>query len=276
MSSEYATSIYPDWMMPAAPPPQTPRIGGSAMPGGVHMSTGTLRTSADWQLVVTGLSMAGLGALAMVMTYIVTWGIAQVTGWPLVPYLLQIVRIGNVQHSVIFEIGVNLLTILCFLTLMKISSLSGYHAAEHKVIGAIERFGVATEEAARVMPRAHPRCGSNLLAGVLPMMLIGVPLLSVNTILGVAVMIIGWGTRFVTGYYLQMIFATKKPSDRQLKAGVAAGQKILRLWRENPYRRVSLLRNIWNRGFAQMFFGMIVGLHIAEMIYGHLHLWLDF
>ncbi len=276
MSSDFADSIYPDWMMPAAPPPPAPRIGGTAMPGGVHLSTGTLRTSADWQLVVTGLSMAGLGALAMVLTYVATWAIGQITGWPLVLYLLQIVRVGNVQEGVIFEIGVNLLALLSFLTLMKVSPLSGYHAAEHKVIGAIERFGVASEEGARLMPRAHQRCGSNLLAGILPMMLIGVPLLSISTMLGVGVLIVGWGTRYITGYYIQMIFATKEPSDRQLKAGLAAGEKILRLWRENPYRRVSPLRNLWNRGFVQMFFGMIVGMQIAEVIYGHLHLWLDF
>jgi len=73
-----------------------------------------------------------------------------------------------------------------------------------------------------------------------------------------------------------MIFATKEPNDKQLKAGLAAGEKILRLWRENPYRRVSPIRNLWNRGFAQMLFGMIVGMHIAEAIYSHLHLWLDF
>lgn len=276
MSNDFAESIYPDWMLPAAPPPPLPRIGGSAMPGGVHMSTGTLRTSADWQLVMTGLSMAALGSAALVLTYVVTWGIGQVTGWPLVPYLLQIVRIGNPQEGVIFEIGVNLLTMLCFLTLMRISPLSGYHAAEHKVIAAIEHFGAATEESARMMPRAHRRCGSNLLAGILPMMLIGVPLLSINTLLGVGVLIIGWGTRFITGYHIQMIFATKEPSDRQLKAGLAAGEKIMRLWRENPYKRVSPIRNLWNRGFAQMFAGMIVGMNIAEAIYGHLHLWLDF
>lgn len=276
MLQRYGESIYPDWLLASAPPPPVPRISGSAMPGGVHLSTGVFRTSTDWQLLLTGLSIAALGSLAMVLTYVVTWAISEVTGLPLVPYLLQIVRMSNERDDAFFQIGVNLLTLLSFLVLMRLSPLSGYHAAEHKVIGAIEHFGELSEERARIMPRAHRRCGSNLLAGVLPALLVGVPLLSVSPVAGALVIILGWGLRMPIGYFIQQVFATKEPSDRQLRAGLAAGYKILQLWRQNPYRRVPPLVNLWQRGLVQTFVGLVLGLQIAGYIYQHLHLWLDF
>jgi len=276
MFQRYADSIYPEWMLPSAPPPPVPRISGSAMPGGVHLSTGAVRTSTDWQLLLTGLSISILGSLAMVLTYVATWGISQVTDLPLVPYLLQIVTMSNARDDVVFQIGVNVLTLLSFLVLMRLSPLSGYHAAEHKVIGAIEHYGELSEDRARAMPRAHRRCGSNLLAGVLPMLLVGVPLLMVNQMLGVAVIIVGWGLRFHTGYFIQQVFATKEPTERQMQAGLAAGRKILALWGENPYRRVPPLVSVWRRGFVQTFVGLLVGLQAVGFIYQHLYLWLDF
>ncbi|HUS79849.1 MAG TPA: DUF1385 domain-containing protein [Armatimonadota bacterium] len=276
MSYHERVSIYPDWMLPSMPPPPVPRISGSAMPGGVHMSTGTVRTSTDWQLALTGLSIAALGALAMVLTYVVTWLVGQQTGLPLVPYLLQIAAMSDQQSDVAFQIGLNALTLLSFLVLMRLSPLSGYHAAEHKVIGAIEHFGELTEEGAWAMPRAHRRCGSNLLAGVLPALLVGVPLMSVSVLAGTAVIVLGWGMRFHTGYFIQQVFATREPSARQMRGGLEAGRKLLAEWSNNPYRRVAPLVNLWRRGFVQMFVGLVVGLQAAGMIYAHLHLWLDF
>ncbi|MCD6362082.1 MAG: DUF1385 domain-containing protein [Armatimonadetes bacterium] len=276
MSESYENSIYPEWMLPAAPPPPLPRISGSAMPGGVHLSTGTVRTSTDWQLLLTGLSIAILGGLALVVTYVVTWAIGEATGLPLVPYLLQIVRMSNERDDVVFQIAVNLLTLLSFLTLMRLSPLSGYHAAEHKVIGAIEHFGELSEERAWAMPRAHRRCGSNLLAGVLPALLVGAPLLTVNPMLAMAVSIAGWMLRYPLGYFIQQVFATKEPTPRQMRAGLAAGRRILALWSENPYRRVPPLVNLWRRGMVQTFVGLLIGLQITGFVYQHLHIWLDF
>ncbi len=263
-------------MLPGAPTPPVPRISGSAMPGGVHMSTGVLRTSSDWQLALTGLAMAALGSGAMVLTYAVTWLIAQLTGLPLVPYLLQLAHTTDQASDIIFQIGINLLTFLCFLTLMRLSPLAGYHAAEHKVIGAIEHYGELTEELAWTMPRAHRRCGSNLLAGVLPMLLVGVPLASVNLMLGLGVIVVGWSLRMQTGYFIQMIFSTREPTAREMAAGLRSGHKILNEWRADPYKRVPPLVNMWRRGFVQMFAGLFIAMEVFGRIYEHLHIWLDF
>ncbi len=261
---------------PAGPMSPLPRINGSAMPGGVHMSTGVVSTSSNLALFGTGLTIALMGAAAMVMTYVVTWAAEQLWSVPLVPTLLQLTRLPDTSEGAAIEVGLNLLMILCFLTVMRLSPLSGYHAAEHKVIGAIERFGEPTLERARMMPRAHRRCGSNLLAGVLPALLVGVPLFRYYPVPAAAVIILGWMFRFQSGYLIQQIFATKAPTEKQLQAGLRAGQKVMAAWREDPFKRVPPLVNLWRRGFLQMFAGVLAGMWLMGLVYAHLHLFLDF
>ncbi len=269
-------NIYPDWMQPGIPHAGPPRISGTAMPGGVFMSTGTARTAGDLALVLTGLSIAALGSASMVLTYIVSWFIEQISALPLTEMLMMTGVVLDPHTGPFIEIGLNLLMLLSFLVLMRISPLSGYHAAEHKVIGAIERFGEPTLERARMMPRAHIRCGSNLLAGVLPLLLIAEPLWRVSPVVGAIVTILGWSLRYHTGYLIQTIFATKEPTEHQLRAGLEAGLTVLKRWREHLGRPVPPLVSIWRRGMAQIFAGMMVGVWLAGLLYRHLHLWLDF
>ncbi|MGC9318738.1 MAG: DUF1385 domain-containing protein [Armatimonadota bacterium] len=270
-------SIYPDWMWPR-PVVGPPRISGTAMPGGVFMSVGTDRTAGDTWLLLTGLSIAALGSGAMVLTYVASWLLEQAWSVPLTPLLLMMPTSRlEPEAAPWLQIVINLLMILSFLVLMRISPLSGYHAAEHKVISAIEHYGEPTMDRARQMPRAHRRCGSNLLAGVLPLLLFAEPLFRIDPIAGAAVIILGWGLRFQTGYLIQAVFATKEPTERQLRAGLEAGRKVLRLWRERKGEPVAPLVSIWRRGLIQMFAGVMAGISLANWIYAnYLHLWLDF
>jgi len=126
------------------------------------------------------------------------------------------------------------------------------------------------------MPRAHRRCGSNLLAGVLPILLVGVPLFAYHPVPSALVMIFGWMFRFQIGYVIQQVFATKEPSEKQLRAGLEAGRKVMEAWRREPHKRVPPLVNLWQRGFLQMFGGVIVGMWALRFFYSHLHVLLDF
>ncbi|MGI5818987.1 MAG: DUF1385 domain-containing protein [Armatimonadota bacterium] len=267
-------------MQPTAPDNGPPRISGSAMPGGVFMSTGTARSheglTGELSLVSTGLSIATLGALGMVLTYIISWTLQQVYGIPLAHALLMIQTTVDPGTGPWVDVGLNLLLLLSFLTLMRISPLSGYHAAEHKVIAAIEHFGEPTMEHARMMPRAHRRCGSNLLAGLLPLLLLGEPLYRVSPILAVIVVVLGWQFRFVLGYFIQAIFATKEPTERQLAAALGSGERVLQRSRETAGLRLPALVSFWRRGMLQMFGGMLLGLWLLTRIFSHLHVWLDF
>lgn len=244
------------------------------------MSSGNARSHEGLRgeiwLVGTGLSIACLGALGMTLTYVVSWGLQQVYGVPLAHVLLMVQTTVDPGTGPWVDVGLNVLLLLSFLTLMRISPLSGYHAAEHKVIAAIEHFGEPTREHALMMPRAHRRCGSNLLAGVLPLLLLGEPLYRVSPVLAVIVVVLGWQFRFVIGYFIQAIFATKEPNERQLQAGLAAGQRVLARWKEHAGDRLPPLVTFWRRGMLQMFSGMVLGLWLINHLFGHLHVWLDF
>ena len=256
-------------------PPRPPRIGGSALVGGVHLSTGAVGTGSNLQLFATGFMLIALGATASVLTYVTTWTIGEFAGVPLVGLLFQIATPDEIPHYPLWDILINLLTFLAFLVIVRLSPLSGYHAAEHKVVHAIEKYGYPTLETARRMPRAHRRCGTTLLAGILPAMLIAVPLMSVSVPLAVLVILLGWATRYPVGAVIQQIFTAKEPNERQLRAGLEAGRLLLQRWQRNPYLRVPPLQSLWRRGFVQMFAGVAAGMYFFGWIYQHLHIWLD-
>jgi uncharacterized protein YqhQ len=126
------------------------------------------------------------------------------------------------------------------------------------------------------MPRAHPRCGTVLLFGVLPALLIAYPLLWTNPLAAMVVALVGWMLRYRVGYFIQQYFTTKPPTPRQLKAGMDAGRKLMALYTSDPDRRVSVARSIWTRGLPQMIAGVIAGQYLLGLILNHLHVLLDF
>jgi uncharacterized protein YqhQ len=267
-------------MQPSLPMTGPPRISGSAMPGGVFMSTGNARAPeglvGELWLVGTGTSIAFLGSLGMVLAFVISWLLEQVYGIPFAQVLLMFRTTVDPVAAPWVDVALNLLILLSFLILMRITPLSGYHAAEHKVIGAVEHFGEPTEEYARMMPRAHRRCGTNLLAGLLPLLVLSEPLYRINPVLALVVVVLGWQFRFIVGYFIQAIFATKEPNDRQLQAALRSARLVLQRWQESGGKRVPPLVAFWRRGMLQMFGGMMIGLWLVHQLYAQLHVWLDF
>jgi uncharacterized protein YqhQ len=131
---------------------------------------------------------------------------------------------------------------------LKDSELAAWHGVEHKAIGGYEQGTDASEAA-----KEHDRCGSNLVA---PMMLSTVagnvlvrtllkargPLVGVGVALGsvaLSVELFAWSERHPDrplarafhrpGFEMQRLFATREPTDDQLKVGRAALAEILRL-----------------------------------------------
>ncbi|HWA84320.1 MAG TPA: DUF1385 domain-containing protein, partial [Fimbriimonadaceae bacterium] len=153
------SDLYPKRLTPLRPP----LVGGMATPFGVYLTTGSLR--------------AGVGHLALVTTGITLLGLLQVGG-----------ILGVVLHDVLRSRGVDssladvaeLITAFgLFLLGMRLIPLSGIHAAEHKVVHAIERGEDLAPAVVRRMPRVHPRCGTNLAVGASMFMgLGGLPLFS--------------------------------------------------------------------------------------------------
>jgi len=253
-----------------------PRISGTALMGGLHLATGNYGTASPWRLLITGGSIAGLLAIGLALTYLELWVSDQLTGLSLSAGVLGLSGPGTAPGETYAAVAAQLLPLVNFLIVLRLSPMAGYHAAEHKVVAAIEQYGSVEYAQVVEMPRAHPRCGTVLLFGVLPALLIAYPLVWTNPLAALAIAMIGWMLRYRVGYLIQQHFTTKPPTPKQLEAGMAAGDKIMELYLSNPDRKVSIARNIWTRGLPQMLVGVIAGQYLLGLLLEHLHLWLDF
>lgn len=256
-----------------------PRIGGTAMPGGVHFSSGNYGTAPSWRLMLTGFVIILLGAVAMVIAYLLSWLAGVGTGLPYSEAMMDLARPADFTFFPLVQIARNLLIFLCFLVVLRLSPLAGYHGAEHKVVHCMEKYGVLDWDLARQSPRAHQRCGTTLLAGLLPIPILAVPLLGIpqgGLVLALAVALVGWTARFTVGAAIQRVFTTKEPTDRQLATALRSANLLLARWRQDPDRRISLLHSLWVRGFPQMVAGVILATELLEWLSTHLPFWLDY
>jgi hypothetical protein len=265
------------WYVPAVTyaPSRLPRISGTAIVGGVHLSSGNYGTASPLRLFASGLGIVLLLAIGMVLTYLEAALIEHFTGLGLTGRLLGLATSEDSPLQLAAVVLLQVLPMLNFLIVLRLSPLSGYHAAEHKVVAALEQYGDISWDQVVEMPRAHPRCGTVLLFGVLPALLIAYPLLMVNPLAAVVIAALGWMVRYPVGYFIQQNFTTKPPTPRQLRAGMAAGHRLMELWRQQPNLQVSLARNLWIRGLPQMLAGVIIGQSLLGWVFDHLHLWLD-
>jgi hypothetical protein len=256
--------------------PRVPRISGTAMPSGVFLSTGTAGTASAPELALTGLSILVLGSVAMVPVYCLAWLCEQWLRLPLAALMLQVGGPTDPLVAALARIGLNVLGFVSFLVILRFTPLAGHHAAEHMTVHAIEHYGIADWEShVAEMPRAHPRCGSNLLAGILPVLLIAIPLVSVAPAVALVVAVLGWGQRQRIGFAIQNIFTTRPPSAAELARGISAGRRVLAGWAAAPDARLTVARRLWLRGMPQLVGGVVVGMWVLGAVADHLHLWLD-
>lgn len=242
-----------------------PSIAGMATPLGVYLTTGHVRAGAsDFGLFLAGVSLMALNYLAIALVAGLAWGIEHATG----------IRLWSVLSSQ----GVNAaawmdtartimlgLSVPLFLVLLRMAPLSGYHAAEHQVVHAIERGEPLRSEIVGRMPRVHPRCGTNIVAAVVLFMLVaetfGMEIVAMVTIF---VMIFAWR---VIGAYVQNYVTTKPASPKQLESGIQAGESLLEKYRENPAYHVTGWRRFWNTGMPQVMLGAAVMTGIGQLLH---------
>ena len=253
-----------DLLVPELPAPRPARIGGMATPFGVYLTDGTVQAGVgNLALMSSGLMMTMLWLLADgALT-----GVFQALSWILkrpIPALLLFgddVPIHNPWLG-LAAVGEKLLLFVVFMILMRLTRLAGYHAAEHQTVHAIERFEVLSPSVVARMPRAHPRCGTNLMAAVLVFTtvmgaLAYVPALSgmeTSLIMAAAATLFAWRP---VGTFLQERFTTKPADEREIASGIAAGQTLLARYLEEAPVRPSLARRIWCSGMLQVMLGSI-------------------
>jgi CBS domain-containing protein len=248
--------------------PITASIAGLATPFGVHLTTGTVRAGAsDLALASTGVALMLINLISINGT---DWLRAQAHRlWPLLDSLTR--RGSNGEAVEVIAVGIASLAL--FLLLLRLSPITGTHAAEHMVVHAIEEGEELTLEKVRPMPRVHPRCGTNLVA-LLVMIGIGQTLFSAISqanqdagqlvLFGLVVVVMITWRRLGSG--LQRLITTKPPSDRQLQRAIGVGEELLRRMVTPPARPRRGFDRLWNSGFLQVLAGFLVVFEAAHLL----------
>jgi hypothetical protein len=148
-----------------------------------------------------------------------------------------------------------LLTILFFALLFRFTWVTGYHAAEHQVVHAIEQGDDLTLETIRAKPRIHPRCGTNLMAAFILFMVLHGGLPPELSWLAFPVALIAWRA---FGSFLQQYVTTRVPTERELKSGLRAGEELLARYQSRPAQMPGRFRRLWNMGLLQVLAGFWV------------------
>ncbi len=235
--------LFPSDLFPKPPVRlRPPSIGGMAAPFGVYLTTGiTSGGTSKWGLVASGANLAILLLLGRIFAY----GTVILLGKKLFSEI-ALENIGDV------------LTFAYFAILMRLAPISGYHAAEHQVVHAIERGENLTVESVSRMPRVHPRCGTNLAAGVILASLIaftnvGIPqdFLPLQEAFGVAVGLAFWRR---AGAFAQYWVTTKPASKKQLEAGISSGEQLLQSYADSHNLRPNSWRSLVSSGLLQVAF----------------------
>ena len=241
-----------------------PQIAGLATPFGVHLTTGSLRAGAS------DLALASTGAALMVMNLLAVNGVEWLRVhlhriWPALAAFTPRGSTGELIEGIV----TGLVLLVAFLVLLRLSPVTGTHAAEHMVVHALEEGEDLTLEKVRTQPRVHPRCGTNLVA-LLVLVGIGQSLLEaisrVDQAAGalalfglVVVVVITWRR---LGHGLQRWITTQRPSDRQLAKAIRVGEELLEKAARPRYAKP--LRRLWNSGFLQVLAGFLVVLELAQ------------
>lgn len=240
-----------------------PAVGGMATPLGVYLTTGSVSGGAgSIGLYLTGITLGVMMIIARFAGDALIGRLRVLAMHHLTPQINSRLALTGA-----WDIAVAAISIGIMLILLRFSPLAGYHAAEHMTVHAIERGEDLTPDAVRRMPRVHPRCGTNILAALSVFVLITAQFPGeIAALIAVVVVILG---RRALGDWMQAVFTTKPPTNRQLANGIAAGQQILERFHEHPNRQVYGFARMWNMGFLQAVAGMTTVL-VAVYVIGKL------
>ena len=238
-----------------------PLVGGMATPLGVWLTDGRFSGGApNLGLFLTGLTLSIGLMLSTALIVAGAWAIRP--EWGAMAYSG---RLGAaVDPSNVFNTITALIQGFLFLLFFRVLPLSGVHAAEHQTVWALERGLPLTIENVRQMPRAHPRCGTNLVAlgGLLSIGIQHLPEISPNWIL---VVFIGaffcWRS---LGTALQTHFMTRPATDQQIEGGIRAANEVMEKYQAQPFAAPPLPLRLLNNGMIWSAAGMVLGLFILD------------
>ncbi len=258
-----------DLLSPDMPVPRPAMVGGMATPFGVYLTD--------------GMHQAGAGNLALITSGVVLGLMFKVTLWATealihfgyhygLPHTVSS-KIDDVSATTgttaLMSIVVRLVSLLILLLLMRMTRLAGYHAAEHQTVHAIERTEKLTPDIVGRMPRAHPRCGTNIMAaGTLFFTLFQLASMLPNLdsaapIVALIGTLVYWRP---FGAILQERFTTRPASEKELVSGIKAGEDLLLQYRTASPTRTRLWKRIWCMGMVQNLIGVALVLTLTDAL----------
>jgi hypothetical protein len=221
-------------------------VGGMATPFGVYLTNGVVSGGAGpHALFLTGMLMFGL-----------FWLSATVVGGA---FYFGVDLWTGLSSEETVEVLKGVLSVAGFLGLLRLIPLAGTHAAEHQTVHAIERGEPLHPEIVQRMPRVHPRCGTNLAAGL--MIFFGLfganwtPYFELNFLMAAFAAILLWKP---VGGFLQKFVTTKPANRRQIESGIRAGRELLQKHDAAPFSKPNVLRRLAKSGIFHIMLGAII------------------
>jgi len=230
-------------------------IGGLATPLGVYMTDGKHMAGSKMPgLVLTGITFGIMVTFIQIITGI-------------------IFRYVNPGYAVII-----IAQLALFILFLRLTPFVKYHAAEHQTIHAIEKGLPLNPETVRMQPRAHKRCGTNLmmlLAGVQIVLLLSLQLSKISLLLQFIFLVAGFMFVFSNwrraGMWIQKYFTTAKASDKQINNAINVGEEILSLHKQDTSPNCpNIFQKVWYMGIIQILAGFLFILWLFDNIINHL------
>jgi hypothetical protein len=238
-----------------------PSIGGMATPFGVYLTDGVVRGGVgNWALASTGVYLGLLTILSMLLSAALVGegGVLLRAGWPGA-------WLGSLPPDIAMAIGFGAI----FAALFRLSWITGYHAAEHQVVHAIERCEDLRPAAVQRQPRVHPRCGTNLVVGMLLItrlwqwqMLRDLPG-ELGAMIATVLVLYFWRR---LGGLAQQHITTRPATEEQIQSGIRAGEQLLARYQESHRQPPRRWQRIWNMGLCQVASGFGVALLLVWLL----------
>jgi CBS domain-containing protein len=250
-----------DLVREMARPFRPPLVGGMATPIGVYLTTGAVSGGA-------GTGALFLTGLAMSLAYLAAFFLGQ-------PLTGVVAALPYAMRPAAELLLLSVVQMALFLLLIRFSPMAGYHAAEHQVVHAIERGEPLLAKTVREMPRVHPRCGTNLVAGGMLLWLGGTllqPLLGSAGYLLSGLVALSYWRAF--GGWLQEHLTTRPATDAQLESGIRAARTLLERHSRDPYAPIRPHVRLWRMGFLQILAGFAAGyglIYLTALLVPALH-----
>ncbi len=263
-----------DILAPSSEPIRPGVVGGMATPWGVYLTNGSIQAG------VNNFALAGSGMMMALLMWLAAFSVG--LGSYVTQKLISIPVFSlwnSPQPTVLLwqNCGwfvLHALPVLMFFILMRLMPLAGYHAAEHQAVHTMERGDLLLPEVLSRMPRVHPRCGTNIMAGAMIFLFVSetLPALHIglgpsdSTVLGALVALFTWRS---LGAVIQQYFTTRPATDKQLASGIRAAEELERKFLTTGSRRPNPLRRIWCMGLIQVAIGASLLSWFLGVIFGN-------